>query len=321
METCKICSNQFKNLKALSTHFFNKHNLSSKEYYDKFLIKKNEGECNICGEQTSYRNLGVGYLTNCSIECRDKNKDIKHDHLKGRKQSIEVINKRVANTNQFKKQKKLEETFLKRYGVTNISKLDSVKEKISIGNKGKKIIRNKEWQEKIIDSKRKNGTLNHSNKTKIKIKNKLDSHYQNNFFREKYIVKQNNSRYFCGWYKGLYFRSSLELSFLFQNKDKNFMTCEKNDYKVIYEIDGKEKVYYPDFTDGIFIYEIKPKSLISTKENVLKINAAMAKYGNYFKVITEIESPYLKKTKIFELINNLDIIVNKNSLKILKNKK
>lgn len=99
------------------------------------------------------------------------------------------------------------------------------------------------------------------------------------------------------------------------------MTCEKNDYKVIYEIDGKEKVYYPDFTDGIFIYEIKPKSLINTKENLLKTDAAMAKYGNYFKVITEIESPYLKKTKIFELINNLDIIVNENSLKILKNKK
>lgn len=321
METCKICSNQFKNLKALSTHFFNKHNLSSKEYYDKFLIKKNEGECNVCGKQTSYRNLGVGYLTNCSVECRDKNKDIKHDHLKGRKQSMEVINKRIANINQFKKQKKLEETVLKRYGVINVSKLDSVKEKISIGNKGKKMIRNKEWQEKIIDSKIKNETLNHSNETKLKIKNKINSYYTNNLCREKYISKQNNSRYFSGWYKGLYFRSSLELSFLYENRDINFTTCEKNEYMVIYEIDNKQKAYYPDFTDGVFIYEIKPKSLLNNKENTLKINSAIIKYGDFFKVITEIDTPYLKKHKILELIDSLDIIVNENSLKILKTKK
>ena len=202
--------------------------------------------------------------------------------------------------------------------MTNPSKLDLVKSKISIGNKGKTVDRDSEWQNKIIDSKRKNGTLKHSNETKSKIGDGLNKYHSLNLDREKYISKSNNISHFCGWYNGLYFRSSLELSFLFINKEVSFTSCEKNKYKIIYEKDGKQKVYYPDYTDGDIIYEIKPSTLLEYKDNDLKIKKGLELYGDKYKVITEKEAPYIEKTKILELIETGIVRVNEKSLKILE---
>lgn len=319
MVSCKICNQEFKNLKSLSTHLNIKHKLTSRDYYDVHMKKDGEGKCNVCGGLTTYRNLRVGYLINCSIKCRDKNKNIKHDYWKGRKQPDEMITKRISNTNQIQKQKVLINTMVERYGVINICKLNYIKDKISIGNKGKIAKRNNEWQQNIIESKRKNGTLNHSDKTKNKISDSLNKFFSLNLDREKYIPTSNNINHFCGWYNGLYFRSSLELSFLVQNNDCLFTSCEKNKYKIIYEKDGKQKTYYPDFTDGIFIYEIKPSNLLNYKDNQVKIKRGVEVYGEKFKVITENEVPYLKKLKIFKLIDSGIVVVSEKSLEKLKN--
>jgi hypothetical protein len=318
METCKICNNEFKNLKSLSSHLNISHNILTKDYYNKFLKKHDEGVCTVCGNETSYRNMNTGYLTNCSIECRNKNKTIKRDYWKGKTQTDEMIMKRVKNTNQVEKQKKLETTISERYGVKNISKLDSIKEKISVGNKGKTSNRSQKWQQNIIQSKRNNGTLKHNDKTKGKIRDKLNEYHKLNLDREKYISESNNVNHFCGWYNGLYFRSSLELSFLVNNDEKKFTTCEKNKYKIIYKKDDKEKSYYPDFTDDLFIYEIKPSTLLFYKDNQIKINKGIEVYGDKFKIITEKESPYITKNKIFELIDSNIIVVTEKSLEKLK---
>lgn len=317
METCKVCNEQFKNLKSLSTHFNIKHDLIAKDYYDKYLKKDGDGECNVCGKETTYRNIGVGYLSNCSIECRNKNKTIKRDYWTGKLQPKEMVLKRVNSTNQIEKQKKLESTIIDRYGVVNVTELESVKEKIRIGNKGKIVNRDHEWQKKIINTKRQNGTLKHNDKTKEKISAKLNEYYTLNLNREKYISTSNNVNHFCGWYNGLYFRSSLELSFLVQNSYKLFTTCEKNEYKIIYEKDNKQKSYYPDFTDGIFIYEIKPSRLLNLKDNQIKINRGIEVYGSKFKVVTEKECPYLEKKKIFDLVESGVVTVTKKSLEKL----
>jgi hypothetical protein len=318
METCEICKESFKNLKGLTTHVNSKHKLNGKEYYDEYLKKEGEGQCIVCGSETTYRNVGVGYLGNCSMKCRNKNKTIKRDYWKGKTQSNEHIEKRILNTNQEVKQTNWESSILEKYGVSNPSKLDSVKTKISIGNKGKTVDRDSQWQNKIIDSKRKNGTLKHSNETKSKIVNGLNKYHSLNLDREKYISKSNNISHFCGWYNGLYFRSSLELSFLFINKETSFTSCEKNKYKIIYEKDGKQKVYYPDYTDGDIIYEIKPSTLLEYRDNDLKIKKGLELYGDKYKVITEKEVPYIEKTKILELIGTGIVRVNEKSLKILE---
>jgi hypothetical protein len=151
----------------------------------------------ICQGKTTYRGFTVGYLKNCSIECRDKNKTIKHDYWKGKPQSKEHVEKRILNTNQELKQTNWERSIFEKYGVDNPSKLENVKDKISIGNKGKIVNRDSEWQQKIIDSKRKNGTLKHSDETRIKISDSLNEHFKENalIFEESYCISAKFTDY------------------------------------------------------------------------------------------------------------------------------
>lgn len=320
MVTCNICNEEFKKLKSLTTHVNAKHKLNGREYYDKYLKKEDDGKCVVCGDQTTYRNVSVGYLRTCSIKCRNKNVEYRIKNStskKSKKQSKEHIGKRIKNTNQKKKELSRKNTMLSKYGVDNPSKIDLVKQVISQKNKGKKSHRTDEWQNNIIKSKIKNNTLKHTEETKSKISNKLRIYHSENLEREKYITESNNLNHLSGWYNGLYFRSSLELSFLVNNNNKTFSSCENNSYKVIYDDNGKQRVYYPDFTDGEFIYEIKPTGLLEYHNNKLKIIGGIKVYGDKYKVITEVESPYIKKSLICELISCGKIKLTKKSENVL----
>jgi len=321
MENCKICGKEFKNLKSLSTHFNSKHNIQSKDYYDLFMMNENGDKCSVCGKMTKFRGIGVGYLNNCSVQCRNKNKTINRGYWAGKKQSNEMIEKRVRNTNQKNKEIKRKKTMLDKYGEDNPAKVRSFKEIISSKNKGKKVVRDEIWQKKIINSKKNNGTLVHTKKTKEKISKSLNNFYQNNRERSKYCSINTNKNHFCGWYRNLYFRSSLELSFLIRNYDKKMESCEIEKFRISYTVGDKQKGYFPDFTDNNFIYEIKPSSLLKYKDNQIKIKRGKEIYGEKFKVITEQECPYITKSMILELIDSGEIKVNPSSLKRLKNYK
>jgi hypothetical protein len=321
MEKCRICQKEFQNLKSLATHINNKHNMSSKIYYDNFILIENGDRCYVCGNKTTFRGLGVGYLENCSAQCRDKNKTINRGYWNGKKQSKEMIKKRIKNTNQQIKETQRKKTMLEKYGEDNPAKVDLFATKISQKNKGKKVIRDENWQRKIINSKKNNGTINHTKKTKNKISESLNKYHQTNKEKSKYCTINNNKNNFCGWYGHLYFRSSLELSFLVHNNDKELQSCETDKFKIPYFVNDKEKGYFPDFTDNNFIYEIKPTSLLEYGDNQIKINRGIEIYGDKFKVITEQDYPYLTKSKILELIDTGAIKVNVNSIKRLKNYK
>jgi hypothetical protein len=178
--------------------------------------------------------------------------------------------------------------------------------------------RTDEWQKNIIESKRRNGTLKHSDETKVKITNSLNEYHRLNLEREKYITTSNSIRHLNGWYNGLYFRSSLELSFLVSNTEISFTSCELKKYSVNYLVNGKYKVYYPDYTDGNFIYEIKPSKLLNFGLNPLKISAAKEKFGCVYNVITEKECYYISKDTIKNLIEIGSVILVKNSEKIFE---
>jgi hypothetical protein len=316
MENCKICNKEFEKLKGLSTHFNNSHNLKNREYYDLFLLKENEGFCIICNRKTNFRNIGVGYLKHCSMECRDKNKNIKRDFWTGKKQSEETINKRIKNTDQIKKENNRKKTMLTKYGVEIPSKIPEIKIKLSSYAKNRKFPRNDEWQKKIILSKIKNNTLKHNTETKKKISDSLNKHHKNNLDRDKYL-KNKSKNHLSGWYNNVFFRSSLELSFLINNSSKNFESCENKKYAVRYIIDDKTKIYYPDYTDGNLIFEIKPLSLINHNNNEIKIKFAKEKYGNKFILITEVESPYVSKDLIKKLIMKGDIVLTNNNSDVI----
>ena len=66
MNKCLICEKTFKNL---GTHV-RYHNITGKEYYDKFIRTENEGICKLdnCNNETTFVNINEGYLKYC---CHD----------------------------------------------------------------------------------------------------------------------------------------------------------------------------------------------------------------------------------------------------------
>ena len=66
---CKICDKTFKDV---SRHF-KSHNITSKEYYDKFFKIEGEGICLVCNSDTRFVSYLDGYKKHCSISCSNKN--------------------------------------------------------------------------------------------------------------------------------------------------------------------------------------------------------------------------------------------------------
>ena len=69
MINCILCEISCSNYQVLSRHLSKHHDMTSKEYYDKYLKQPNESICPVCGKETAYRGLSNGYLTHCSSKC------------------------------------------------------------------------------------------------------------------------------------------------------------------------------------------------------------------------------------------------------------
>ena len=114
-----------------------------------------------------------------------------------------------------------------------------------------------------------------------------------------------------GWYKGYYFRSLLELSYLVYliKNDIKFEHAEHKKYAVKYlNFEGNTRNYFPDFYifENNEIIEIKPKHLIDTIDNKSKFEAAKLQFKN-FKIITEDDIKKLTTDEIKTLYKNGDI--------------
>jgi len=72
-----------------------------------------------------------------------------------------------------------------------------------------------------------------------------------------------------GWYKGWYFRSLIELSYVINVIEKynlNWKTGESKEYKITFEHKGKTKNYFPDFIiNDKYMVECKPRKLWFTE--------------------------------------------------------
>jgi hypothetical protein len=81
-----------------------------------------------------------------------------------------------------------------------------------------------------------------------------------------------------GWYKGWYFRSLRELSYVVGVLEKHglrWVSAESGELGIPYEVDGVVRKYFADFlvNDSILV-EVKPKKLMETRRNIAKKNAA-----------------------------------------------
>lgn len=73
MIECEICGKEYKNLFGLSKHIGKIHNVSSEEYYLKYLGEKRK--CEFCGKETKFKNLVVGYQKYCGSMCCNNDLD------------------------------------------------------------------------------------------------------------------------------------------------------------------------------------------------------------------------------------------------------
>lgn len=117
-----------------------------------------------------------------------------------------------------------------------------------------------------------------------------------------------------GHYKGVQFRSILELSYLkfLIDNDIKFDNGEKKKYRVEYEFNGK-KSYGMDFYlfESNQYIEIKPKKLLNTKINKAKFRAARLKLGEKFKILTEDDIETISLYLMYEFYINKSLIFDK----------
>lgn len=64
MTICRICGKEV----DIRTHI-KVHKLTSKEYYDEYIKKENEGICPICRKETKFLGILQGYRQYCSNKC------------------------------------------------------------------------------------------------------------------------------------------------------------------------------------------------------------------------------------------------------------
>ncbi len=70
MYLCEICGIK---TKKIGVHI-KSHNMTSKEYYDKYIKKDGDEKCNICGNSTKFLGVTKGYNKYCSMKCRNNDK-------------------------------------------------------------------------------------------------------------------------------------------------------------------------------------------------------------------------------------------------------
>jgi endogenous inhibitor of DNA gyrase (YacG/DUF329 family) len=71
MITCKIDNTEHLDYKHLSRYIKKNYNITSQEYYDKYIGKT---FCKNCGKKTSWKNINIGYRDFCSVKCLNRYK-------------------------------------------------------------------------------------------------------------------------------------------------------------------------------------------------------------------------------------------------------
>lgn len=113
---CIICGFKAENLIGFSSHI-HKHNLTNKEYYDKYLKKPGEGICKTCGKPTKFYRLRTGYTSHCCKECISADKEVKDkkiNHFKTISNGLYTSNLQFPSV-----KKQIQETNKKLYGHKN----------------------------------------------------------------------------------------------------------------------------------------------------------------------------------------------------------
>lgn len=124
-----------------------------------------------------------------------------------------------------------------------------------------------------------------------------------------------------GWYKGWYFRSLLELSymiFVIERFSIKWEPGESKKNKIEYTHNGKTKNYFPDFIlSGKYVIECKPKKLWNTEINRIKMEYAKTYCESNGLILKIRDCRKIKKQELIELYKSGNVrFIEKYELKI-----
>jgi hypothetical protein len=130
---------------------------------------------------------------------------------------------------------------------------------------------------------------------------------------------QGSSHGCSGHYRGHFFRSLLELSFMLQLDQIGWVweTGEQKKFALLYEWEGKVHNYFPDFCIGETRVEIKPRGLVRTHKNQAKFAAARNAWGDNFKVVTDKDLVRIKKKDLQYLCQSGEVVLLKKWLRLI----
>lgn len=140
--TCAICN---KLCRSLGQHISKLHKLKAKDYYDLYLKGDTNNICPVCGKETPFISITIGYQKHCSANCGVKNPETLENYKKSMldKYGVEYTNQspelyqKTKNTklakygdSNYNNRDKAHTTVKNKYGVDNIMQLSSVKDKM-----------------------------------------------------------------------------------------------------------------------------------------------------------------------------------------------
>ena len=200
---CEICNKEIKSYSHLK-----KHNISSQQYYDKFLRTKNEGIC-YCGNQTYFISITKGYKTYCSVKCAQNDTCIRNK-IKNTYKKTMLEKYGVENPQQIQEVKdKTKKTCLERYGNEYAISSNIVKQKIIKHNQEQfgvdYPLQSNEIRQKTIKSVKQHYGVDNPAKSDI-IQNKAKQTRQNNIKNNIDLTNYESVSSVClkygqGWYK------------------------------------------------------------------------------------------------------------------------
>ena len=248
--------------------------------YDDFELKL--GICPVCGKRCKFLKFNKGgYSETCSYVCGQLNpktrEKIENTSMMkygvknggGSKQALEKSKQtsmekyNVEFYSQTREcQEKIEQTNLEKYGCKNVFQNEEIKDKIKETNLEKYgceyPMQSKEIQEKYKETNLKNlGVEYPSQSGEIQEKTKQTNlkKYGKEFYTQTHECHKKRRKRIS--YDNLTFDSSWEVKVYQYCKENNISCIYQPDIQFVYEYQGKEHVYQPDFLINDKLYEVK----------------------------------------------------------------
>ncbi len=110
------------------------HDVKTKQYYDMYLKELGEGICTFCKtKETGFIGLKVGYLRYCSMKCSSSSTSPGRVCTKKTRNKIRAKLIESHKSGKFpilRRQQKMKDTILQRYGVDHVSRIPGVSDKV-----------------------------------------------------------------------------------------------------------------------------------------------------------------------------------------------